>query len=108
MDNDTQNIKQNAVDPVDEPVATQSRTPLLLVAAVVGVILTVVAWIVLMYHPAVSLGCAIGAVALSVAALWIDRGCWRNIAITSIVASGVLILVHVIFTWALDYALANL
>lgn len=108
MDNDTQDIKQDAVA-ADEPALTpRHRSPLLLAAAAVGMILTVVAWIVLMFYPGVSLGCAIGGVALSVAALWIGRSCWRDIAITSIVASGVLILVHVVFTWALDYALASL
>lgn len=109
MDNDNQDIKQSAVVSADEPQqTTHGRSSWLLVAAVVGMIFTIVAWIVLMFHPAVSLGCAIAGVALSVASLWMGPGCWRNIAITSVVASGVLILVHVVFTWVLDYALASL
>lgn len=106
MDNDSQDIKDQAPVQADEP--ARRRSPLLLVAAIVGMLLTLVAWMALMFYPSVSLGCAIGSLCLSVAALWMGRCCWRDVAITSIVASGVLILVHVVFTWGLDYALASI
>lgn len=108
MDNNTQDIKQNTATTSDGQPATRRRGAWLLVAAVIGAVLTVMAWMALMYYPTASMWCAACGLVLSVAALWMGRSCWRDIAITSVVASGVLILVHVVFVWALDYALASL
>lgn len=108
MDNDNENIKENAAAAVDVTRTSPAGSRRWLVAILAGVALTVAAWLALMFYPVASLWCAVAALALSVAGLRIGRGCLRDIGITSIVASGVLVLVHIIFTWGLDYTVNSL
>lgn len=108
MDKDTENIKDDAATVADEAAQQPRHRSLWVTAAVVGTILTVVAWLCLMFWPVVSVWCGVAALVLSVAGINVGRGCVRDIAITSVVASGVLVLVHIIFTWGLDYAVSTL
>lgn len=109
MDKDIENIKDDAATVGDEATQPQPRhRSLCVTAAVVGTILTVVAWVCLMFWPVVSVWCGVAALVLSAAGIKAGRGCVRDIAITSVVASAVLVLVHIIFTWGLDYAVSTL
>lgn len=109
MDNEIENIKDDAATVADESAQTQPKhRKLWVTAAVAGALLTVLAWLFLMFLPMGSVWCAVVALVLSIAGIWVGRGCVRDIAITSVVASGVLLLVHIIFTWGLDYVVSTL
>ncbi len=110
MDKDYQNtVEEKAAGAADASAPESARrSPLWLVAAVAGLLLTVAAWCALMFYPVASFWCGLAGIVLSVAGLRVGRCCWRDIAITSIVASVVLVLVHIIFTWGLEYTVNNL
>lgn len=107
MDKDTEkeNMKENTAVETQEATASGGWWP---TAGMIGTVLTVVAWCMLMFYPLVSLWGALAALVLSVAGLRTGRGCLRDIIITSVVASAVLVVVHVIFTWGLDYVVNTL
>lgn len=98
-------MKENAAGQPQEAPARGGWWP---TAGLIGTVLTVVAWCLLMFYPWMSLWGAVAALVLSVAGLMTGRGCLRDVIITSVVASAVLVLVHVIFTWGLDYVVSNL
>lgn len=110
MDKDYQNtVEDKAAESAETPVPEPPRrSSIWFAAAVAGLLLTVAAWCALMFYPVASFWCGLAGIVLSAAGLRVGRCCWRDIAITSIVASAVLVLVHIIFTWGLEYTVNNL
>lgn len=62
-----------------------------------GALLTLIAWITMILNPWLSGGCALAGLILSIIGTCIPRSARRNLAITSLVASFVLLLVLSIF-----------
>lgn len=67
---------------------------------VFGILITIVAWISMVYNEYVSFYASLAGLIASVAgAILVGKGTWRSIAITSAIAAGVLFLVFVML-WA--------
>lgn len=75
---------------------------------VLAIIATLAAWGAMLYIPGLSFWLSVAGIVLSIAGLWVGRCCWRDISITVLIAAAVLFLVHVIFNFALDYAMSSL
>ena len=63
----------------------------------IGFILVLAAWLLMMLLPWVSMGCVCVGLIFSIVGLQIPAGARRNLAITSVVAGSVLVLVYAIF-----------
>lgn len=71
--------------------------------ASVALILCIVAWIAMAYDEYTSIGLGIAAMCMAIVGCFTTRrSIWRDIAITAIIASGVLLLVFAMFTFGLD------
>lgn len=86
-----ENVNTTPQEPEKEP--RHSRG----VLSVIAFVVTVLAWVALPLYYVVALGGSVVAVILSILALRQPRGAWRNLALVSIVASAVLLLVLAIF-----------
>ena len=77
---------------------------------VVGVacVLTIVAWVSLLFNEHISFWTGICGLVLSCAGLRARGTVWRNLTITCIIASAVLLLVYAIFWGAIVFALNSL
>ena len=75
---------------------------------VVAIIATLAAWGAMLYIPGLSFWLSVVGIVLSVVGLWVGRCCWRDISITVLIAAAVLFLVHVIFNFAVNYAMSSL
>ena len=73
-----------------------------------GAFASVAAWCVMMSSEKVSFWCAVVALLLSCLGLKSDGRGWRNLSVTSIIASGVLLLVYGIFWGAIFFTLKSL
>lgn len=71
--------------------------------AILAFVVTVIGWILLPLTYKITIGAGILGVILSILALRQPRGGWRNLALVSLVASSVLLLVMVVFSIALYY-----
>lgn len=100
------NLQPRAGEAADE--AVRARSGWWVLCVLFGVLVTLVAWVLLMPDPQGSLVAACVGFALSMAGLMVGRGCWRDVTVVSAVASGVLVLVHVIFYAALDIVMGML
>lgn len=78
------------------------------VCIILGIVASLAAWGAMLYFQSLSFWLSVAGVLLSAAGLWIGRCCWRDIAVTSLIASGVLLIVHLIFKFAVDYALSSM
>lgn len=85
-----------------------SKGVIFIICIILGLIATLAAWGAMLYVAALSFWLSVAGVLFSVAGLWVGRCCWRDIAITTLIAAGVLLLVHLIFNVAVDYALNSL
>lgn len=100
----TEQISQNDIQP-ESPQQEEAPAPRprRLTLAVIAFVVTVAAWIFLpVYYPA-ALGGGIAALVLSVLALRQPRGASRNLALVSLVASAVVLLVLAVFWSAIYY-----
>lgn len=65
-----------------------------------GILITLIAWVAMVYNEYVSFGAsALGLVGSVAGAILVGKGTWRSLAITSAIAAGVLFLVFVML-WA--------
>lgn len=71
-------------------------------------VLTLVAWVSLLYSEHISFWAGICGLVMSCAGLRTRGAVWRNLAITSIIASAVLLLVYAIFWGAIVFALNSI
>lgn len=71
-------------------------------------VLTLVAWVSLLYSEHISFWAGICGLVLSCAGLRARGAVWRNLAITCIIASAVLLLVYAIFWGAIVFALNSI
>lgn len=101
---DIQDIQQ----PEDETVRPSPKRIWAVAAVILGCVAAIAGWGALMFLPGLSLAAAAAGVALCIAGLWSGRGCLRDLDITALIASAVLLFVHLIFIFALDYALDSL
>lgn len=76
--------------------------------SVAAFVVTVLAWVALPLNYGVALGGGAVALVLSIIALRQRRGAWRNLALVSIVASVVLLLVLAIFLAGIFLVLRNI
>ena len=88
---------------VDTTVATKKIHPVRRAMGGYGALLTLIGWITMILNPWLSGGCALAGLILSIIGTCIPRSARRNLAITSIVASSVLILVLSIFLIGLHF-----
>ncbi|MGM9861581.1 MAG: hypothetical protein ACI30W_03210 [Muribaculaceae bacterium] len=91
-----------AVEPVEaEPAAASTpeapRRSMRSVLAAISMAVTVMAWILLMWNGYAALGLGLAAIVLAVAGIRSRSAGWRNLAITSLIASAVLVIVMVAF-----------
>lgn len=85
-----------------------SRGIIFIICIILGIVSALAAWCAMLYAAVLSFWLSVAGVLFSFVGLWVGRCCWRDIAITSLIAAGVLLLVHLIFTVAVDYALNSL
>lgn len=105
----SRNDDQQVMEPAEtQEAAVEKPRDKWKIAAIAGFLITLSAWIVLVSSDICSLTC--GAVGLIVSCFGTkssSRG-WKDLAITSIVASAVLLLVFAIFWGAIIFALKSL
>ena len=65
--------------------------------AAISMVVTVIAWILLMWNGYAALGLGLAAIVLAVVGSRSRSAGWRNLAITSLIASAVLVIVMVAF-----------
>lgn len=76
--------------------------------SVAGAVAAVGAWCVMMNSEKISFWCAVAALLLSCPGLKSGGRGWRNLSVTAIIASGVLLLVYGIFWGAIFFTLKSL
>lgn len=77
--------------------------------AAVAIAVTIVAWVSMMLNPYVSFWCAVAGVPVAiVSAVRVGKGVWRDIAIACAVACGILVMVFLVFHFAIEYLLKSI
>lgn len=100
-------VAEEASAPVETPAVASDRPPRPGLPTA-SFVVTIIAWICLpLWYPGALVGGIVGVV-LSILALRQRRGGWRNLALVSIVASSVLLLVLAVFWSALLITLTQL
>ncbi|MGM9851345.1 MAG: hypothetical protein ACI306_04295 [Muribaculaceae bacterium] len=97
-------VESEAVAPAVEPVEAApastpqaSRRSVRSMLAAISMVVTIMAWILLMWNGYAALGLGLAAIALGVVGTRSRSAGWRNLAITSLIASAVLVIVMVAF-----------
>lgn len=106
MSEDLSNVAQEQEVALDQK---PKSSPAGRVLALVGFVFTVVAWVEIIFNEYVSGVCAIVAMILSIVACCLCRkGFWRDMAITAILATVVLLLVFALFFFGIRFAINSL
>ncbi len=97
-------VESEAVAPAVEPVEAApastpqaSRRSVRSMLAAISMVVTIMAWILLMWNGYAALGLGLAAIVLGVVGTRSRSAGWRNLAITSLIASAVLVIVMVAF-----------
>lgn len=100
MSQDT--TQHNTTADQKETKATAPR-PRRVTLAILAFVVTVIGWILLPLTYQITIGAGVLGIILSILALRQPRGGWRNLALVSLVASSVLLLVMAVFAVVLYY-----
>lgn len=93
----------------EQPAKEQKASSLVwTLMSVAGAVASVAAWCVMMSSEKLSFWCAVVALVLACLGLKSAGRGWRNLSVTSIIASGVLLLVYGIFWGAIFFTLKSL
>lgn len=76
--------------------------------AFLGFFSAIAAWVALAFNEYVCIGLGIASLVLAIAGCWSDKGLWRNLGITAIIAAAVLLLVVFAFLFGLDYVVSKI